>query len=220
MTSRLYVEGGGDSKDLNVRCREGFRRLLESAGVAGRMPRIVASGPRHRTLKDFTTAHKTAKTGDFVAMLVDSEEPVSDVEKPWDHLRARDGWRKPTRAQDDQALLMVTSMETWIAADPAAVGHHFGKCLRLSALLPLEGLEQRGRQEVFEALQEASRDCPKPFAKGKASFDLLGAVSAKAIEPALPAFARTVRILRANLAKSTAKATHPRKPRRSPRVPR
>ena len=44
---RIYVEGGGDAKDLRTRCREGFHKLLENAGFTGRVPRIVASGSRN-----------------------------------------------------------------------------------------------------------------------------------------------------------------------------
>ena len=31
--ARIYLEGGGDSKDGKVRCREGFRKLLKKCGI-------------------------------------------------------------------------------------------------------------------------------------------------------------------------------------------
>lgn len=34
--AKLFVEGGGDSKELQARCREGFKKLLENSGFAGR----------------------------------------------------------------------------------------------------------------------------------------------------------------------------------------
>ena len=40
--ARIYLEGGGDSKDGKVRCREGFSKLLRKCGLSGRMPRLVA----------------------------------------------------------------------------------------------------------------------------------------------------------------------------------
>ena len=56
MNARLYIEGGGDSKQLHTRCREGFRKLLERCGFGGRMPRLVACGGRNSTFDDFSTA--------------------------------------------------------------------------------------------------------------------------------------------------------------------
>ena len=51
VSSYLYIEGGGtgaDSKDADIRCREGFRKLLENCGFAAlkRMPRLFACGGR------------------------------------------------------------------------------------------------------------------------------------------------------------------------------
>jgi hypothetical protein len=50
---KIYVEGGGDSPDLNKACRSGFGKLFERAGLAGRMPRVVVCGSRAETIKDF-----------------------------------------------------------------------------------------------------------------------------------------------------------------------
>lgn len=41
---KIYVEGGGDSKELKTRCRRGFSNFFEKAGLKGRMPRVVACG--------------------------------------------------------------------------------------------------------------------------------------------------------------------------------
>ncbi len=40
MSATIFLEGGGDSKELHIRCREGFRQLLEKCGFKGRMPRL------------------------------------------------------------------------------------------------------------------------------------------------------------------------------------
>jgi len=56
VTVRLYVEGGGDSKELKTHCRRGFRKFIEKAGLQGRMPRIVACGGRQRAYDSFATA--------------------------------------------------------------------------------------------------------------------------------------------------------------------
>ena len=50
---RIYIEGGGDSKDLQSRCREGFRKLIEKTGFEGRMPSTVACGGRNNAYDMF-----------------------------------------------------------------------------------------------------------------------------------------------------------------------
>ena len=35
VSASIYLEGGGDSKELHIRCREGFRKLLENCGFQG-----------------------------------------------------------------------------------------------------------------------------------------------------------------------------------------
>jgi hypothetical protein len=64
----IFLEGGGDSKDLHVRCREGFRKLLEKCGFKGRMPRTVACGGRSAVFDDFCIELLNTTKGDYVAM--------------------------------------------------------------------------------------------------------------------------------------------------------
>lgn len=199
MNAVIYLEGGGDSKELHVRCREGFRRLLEQLVPAGRMPRLVACGGRNDAFARFQTALRNAATGDFVALLIDSEEPLANIEATWAHLRARDGWPTPTGARDTQVLLMTTCMETWIVADVAALRAHYGSQLQISALPPLIDLEQRSRADIQDRLTRATRDCPNAYAKGKRSFVILAQINPTVLEQALPSFARAKEILNANL---------------------
>ena len=100
--STIYLEGGGDSTQLKIRCREGFRKLLAKCGFAGRMPRLVACGGRGAAFDHFKTAHETAIAGEYVALLIDSEDPMADIEAAWAHLKARDGWDQPLGASDAQ----------------------------------------------------------------------------------------------------------------------
>ena len=79
MSAHLYIEGG-ESKEDQIRCREGFRKLLEKAGLSGRMPRLTACGGRGSAFDDFKTAHARLKIGNYIAMLIDSEDPVVDLE--------------------------------------------------------------------------------------------------------------------------------------------
>lgn len=191
----LYVEGGGDRSIDNTRCREGFRRLLENAGFIDRMPRIVAGGDRGATFDKFRTALR-ANAGDrAILLLVDSEEPVTQT--PWVHLHARDRWQRPANATDDQAQFMVTCMETWLMADRAALREFFGAALNANALLPLNNLEQRTRQNVQQSLEDATRPCgrDRQYKKGKRSYQALAASDPATLRQFLPHFARLIETL-------------------------
>ncbi len=198
MSVYLYVEGSGDSREEHIRCREGFRKLLERAGFAGRMPRIVAGGGRNATFDKFQTALQDSdKTA---VLLVDSEEPVTQT--PWAHLRAQAGWERPAAAVDDQAQFMVTCMETWVMADRAALREFFGTHLNEKALLPLNDLEQRLRHQVQEALAQATRLCgrDRQYRKGKRSFRVLASLNPATLRQYLPYFRRLMETLNIYLA--------------------
>lgn len=199
MSASIYLEGGGDSKELHIRCREGFRKLLENCGFQGRLPRLTACGGRAATFGDFQTGHASTGDSDYVAMLIDSEEPLDDLEATWRHLHHRDGWDRPAGAADEQVLFMTTCMETWIVADRKTLAVHYGTKLQESALPSLHAPESRPRQEIQEKLAHATRKCGNAYAKGKKSFEVLGKLSPKELKKHLPSFQRVVRILGENL---------------------
>jgi len=68
----IYLEGGGDSKELHIRCRKGFRKLLEKCGFKGQMPKLVACGGRDSAFDDFKIAHANKSNSDYASMLIDS----------------------------------------------------------------------------------------------------------------------------------------------------
>ena len=144
------------------------------------MPRIVACGGRQSAYRDFKVAHKKARDAEYVALLVDSEDSISDPEQPWEHLEKRpsDPMPRPNGATNDQALLMTTCMETWIVADRAALRAIYKNGLRESALPPPVNLERRDRHDVQDALTHATRGCSNVYEKGKRSFKTLEAVEA------------------------------------------
>jgi hypothetical protein len=195
----LFVEGGGDSKELHARCREGFRKLLESCGLSGRMPRIVACGGRTATFDDFKITLSRSDGFEFVAMMIDSEQSLSSIEAAWRHLTEHEGWQQPRTADDEQVLFMTTCMETWIIADRATLARHFGSALRTSALPPLEDLEARDRQTIQDSLEQATRLCSNAYRKGKRSFEVLGRLNPDILEQHLPSFSRSRRILNERL---------------------
>jgi len=195
----IFLEGGGDTS-LDSQCREGFRKLLESAGFKGKMPRLFASGSRREAYEDFKTAHDLRKA-EYVGLLIDSEDPVADIEKPWEHLANRkdDQMSCPLEATHEQALLMATCMETWIAADRATLIRQFGNGLRPNALPALTDLESRHRRDVQAALISATKECKVPYAKGRTSFEVLGELQPESLRRNLPSFRRVERILRERL---------------------
>lgn len=192
--ARLYLEGGGDSKELRMRCREGFSKLLDQV-VPGRKPRLVACGSRNSTFADFKTAHSQATDGEFVAMWVDSEDPLANLDATWQHLQARDGWKAPADATDRQVLFMTTCMETLIVADRAALREHYGAKLQENALPSLQQMEARNRHEVQDALAHATRNCTNKYLKGRRSFEVLSKLKADTLKQHLPSFERATRIL-------------------------
>ena len=193
----LYVEGGGDSPEQHARCREGFRKLLEKAGFAGRMPRIVAGGGRSATFDRFRTATRASAPDNYPVLLVDSEEPVPGLASPWTGLQTREGWERPAGVTDEQAQLMVTCMETWLIADRAALRGYFKAALNENALPPLHELEQRSRQDVQEALENATRLCgrERQYRKGKRSYQVLAALQPATLRQHLPHFQRLIETL-------------------------
>ncbi len=199
MRATVYLEGGGNSKEGKTRCREGFRKLLEKCSLTGHIPKVVACGSRDSAYDSFQTAHTIASETDYVALLVDSEDPLSDTEKTWAHLGQRDGWQRPQGSQDDQVMFMTTCMETWIVADRDALREYFGQHLQMSALPSLDDLEGRVRGDVQNALADATRNCPGPYTKGPKSFQIVGQLNPDAIEPHLPSFHRARSILEAKL---------------------
>jgi hypothetical protein len=198
VSAHLYIEGA-ESKEDQIRCREGFRRLLEKAGFTGRLPRLSACGGRDSAFDDFKIAHTSANPGHFVAMLIDSEDPMADIEKAWAHLKARDNWEKPAGASDEQVLFMTTCMESWIVADRETLKTHYGHNLQENALPPTNNLESRGRADVHGKLEHATRNCTNAYKKGKRSFVVVGELNPETLKPLLPSFARSNRILNEKL---------------------
>jgi hypothetical protein len=126
----IYVEGGGDGKYQHIQCRQGFRRLIEKSGFAGKRPFIFACRGRNAAFDDFKTAMRSKPPTDYPMLLVDSEDPIAGNVTSWNHLRMRDDWIPPASVSDDQAQLMVTCMETWLMADRSALREVFGASLQ------------------------------------------------------------------------------------------
>ncbi len=199
MSAVIYLEGGGDSKELHTRCREGFRKLLEKTLPASRMPKLVACGGRGDALARFQIALKNARHDEFIGLLLDSEEPLTDINAAWAHLQQFDKWTKPRAATDRQVLFMTTCMETWIVADSATLRAFYAQGFQERVLPPLQNLEERSREEIQGALERATRNCTNAYTKGKRSFAVLAELNPAVLESNLPSFARMKAILQAEL---------------------
>ncbi len=204
MNAIIYLEGGASgphSKNLTIRCQQAFHELLVSMGFKGRKPRLKACGGRASVYEDFCTAHQTNRGG-YVAMWIDSEEPITDIEAAWKHLAEVTtvaSWDRPENAQDDQVLFMTTCMETWIVADVPTLRAHYGRELNENSLPAPNDLEKRGRHDVQARLETATKNCKNAYAKGKLSFDVLEKLQPSTLRQHLPSFVRVERILHAKL---------------------
>jgi len=212
---KLYVEGGGDANLLKTACREGFAKFLSKAGLAGRMPRVVACGSRENAYDSFCTA---LRTGEVAFLLVDSEAPVTAAAKPgeadlredrdrwqpWLHLKQRpgDGWDKPEDSDDLLCHLMVQCMEAWLLADREALVAFFGQGFKPGALpMASYGVEGVGKQQIYDGLAQATRDCKtrKAYGKGEHSFKLLASIDPAKVVNASPWARRFVETLQAKM---------------------
>lgn len=195
---KVYVEGGGESKSLQIECRRGFRELLEKAGFKGhgKAPAIAACGSRRFAYDDYCIA--VAK-GEDAMLLVDSEAPVAAQHqagaftswRPWQHLKSRqgDGWDKPAKAGDMDCHLMVNVMESWLLADRDALQQFFGQGFRDTALpAPGRPIESVTKDDIYNALKQATRNCKTKteYGKGEHSFKLLAKIDPFKVTAASP----------------------------------
>ena len=207
MSVTVYVEGGGRRAELKGQCRLGFQKLLTKAGFGGRLPRFVPCGSRERAFRSFSNAlHESGRSGEYPILLVDSEDVVVDANLPganpsgaWAHLSRLDRWERPQGAQDDQAQLMVATMETWLLADRQKFIAYFPGINR-NALPPDSDLERRSKEDVADALRNATQSSSKGrYHKANHSFDLLGEVDPAELERRLPHFRRFMDALESRL---------------------
>ena len=195
---KVYVEGGGDGRELRARCRRGFSSFFGRTDLVGRMPKVVACGGRQRVYDKFRAALVASNERAFTVLLVDSEERVAEGSGPWLHLRKRDGWDKPDVATDDNAHLMVQCMEAWFLADRDCLGAFFGRGFNRNALPGNQNIEEVAKADVLDGLKNATRQCqPKgEYGKGHHSFEFLSRIEPANVLAASPHARRLVSTLR------------------------
>jgi hypothetical protein len=159
---RIYVEGGGDANS-KARLRIAFSRFLGHLHDAAREKRIrwsvIACGSRSDTFTNFRI--DLPKFPDaLMLLLVDSEGPLAG--RPAEHVSRTDGAaRDLAGVPDEQIHLMVEAMEAWIAADPTALSRYYGQGFQASALPRHRNIETVPKQQLFAALDAATRGTQK-----------------------------------------------------------
>jgi len=183
LTWTVFVEGGGTSKDLRTRCREGFAQFLERLNLVGGRPKIVACGTRADAFKRLRIALDGDATGSYL-LLVDSESVVSAGVPVWKHVREREGdnWKRPVNAKDEHLHFMAVCMESWLVSDVESLGKFYGKNFRSNRLPQTAALESIDKDTIMSALRSATRDTAKgEYSKGKISFAALGAIDVSVV---------------------------------------
>ena len=154
----LYVEGGGNDNDTRARLREGLQLFLTELRERARSRRlrwnVTVCGGRDQAYRNFDRALRS-QPNVFNVLLVDAEAPVDRRHRgrPWQHLRARDHWRRPATARDEHCHLMVQVMEAWLIADREALEARFGTPFvgRLPARRDVEEIDKESLLRSLDA---------------------------------------------------------------------
>ncbi len=184
---KIYIEGGGEGKDLDIRFREAWTKFFKAAGLERRMPRPFCGKGRKNTYDLFCTAFKNRKVEEFALLLLDSEDAVAEGDTVWQHLKKHDQMDKPAGATDKHDYLMVQVMETWLLADAETLRTYFGKQFKVSKIPAWTDLELQSKQSIFDALDKATAGCgEKRYAKGRISFEVLAIISPQKVADNCP----------------------------------
>jgi len=158
---RIYMEGGGDSKEGKAPLRTGMDTFLASLKVRAREKRwtwkLIPCGGRNETYDAFENATEQYPD-EFVFLLVDAEEAVSMA--PLAHLKKREEWTF-TRIDGNHVHLMALTMEAWIVADPEKLGEFYRQGFAANALPKAPNLETVSKEDLNRALTKATEKTNK-----------------------------------------------------------
>ena len=199
---RIYIEGGGDSKDNKTKLRQGFSQFLDPLYQLARKKSVrvhpISCGSRNEAYKDFCTAVKEHSDA-LNVLLVDAEEAVTPKSKSaknpiWQHLKERpdDDWECPIGATDRNCFLMVQSMETWIIADRENLKKFYGAGFNENALPKHANLEKVGKKQIMYALTRATAHTKTKgeYHKTQHGFDLIKGLNPATVRAAAPSCER------------------------------
>jgi hypothetical protein len=156
---KIYIEGGGQTKNLKTPLRIGFQKFLKdlrfSAKEKGLDFEVVMSGGRSDAYDKFKIAMKV-NTDTYNYLLVDSESDVLETKSTWQYLKDRTEDKYEKVGEDDQCHLMVQCMETWFVADAIALKKVFKGDLDESKLPKNTNLETAEKDDVQKKLEDAT----------------------------------------------------------------
>ena len=153
---RIFIEGGGGGDKDDSLFRTEWSRFFASAGLSGRLPKVVRCGDRARAFRRFSDTVRKAGGDEINVLLVDSKGPVKEDQSTWEYLRDNDGWRQPDGADDNHAYLMVQAMEAWLVADRDALRGYFGQGFNENRLTGQSDPEQIPPNRLESSLEDAS----------------------------------------------------------------
>jgi hypothetical protein len=182
---KIYVEGGGQgahSSSLRAELRQGFQALFIKAGFVGNLPSVIAAGSRNDAFNDFKTAIGKAKEDEMILLLVDSEDAIATSTK-WEHVKNRDSWDKPDKAEEENLFFMVECMESWFLADKDALKSFYGKGFKENSLPKTANLESIKKTAIITSLENATNNTTKgAYGKGAHSFKILAGLDADKVK--------------------------------------
>lgn len=185
---KIYIEGGGEGKDLDIRFREAWNKFFKTAGFAGRMPRPIRGGSREKTFDAFCQEVRHQSDRDCVLLLVDSEIPVKKEHTVWEHLKVHDSWEKPSLPGKFDCFLMIQSMETWLLADLTTLSNYFGPNFKRDKIPAWTELEAVPKDTLLDILRKSSAACiGRQYSKGRVSFELLARINPTRVAEQCPA---------------------------------
>jgi hypothetical protein len=173
LKTTIYIEGGGDTRQLHSELRQGFKSLFESSGLKGRLPKVVACGSRNDAYHDFKIAFLSKDVNEKVLLLVDSEDLVGSSTK-WEHVKYRDNWDKITGSNEEEIFFMTVCTESWFLADTEGMSQFFGRGFDITKLPQNSDLEEITKKILYSGLKNATKNSSKGvYGKGQHSFKIL-----------------------------------------------
>jgi hypothetical protein len=158
---RIYVEGGpkGTHADGLRRFKNGFKQHLARLDPRLNTLDVSPCGSTEETIRDFARALGEQKPDCIVALLVDSDTPVTG-DAPAIHLQSKLDSANVSQNARSNIFLMVQCMEAWLVTDGTALEKCFGDKLRAGALPTNPDIEAVSKRDVLAALDAAVKPTP------------------------------------------------------------
>jgi hypothetical protein len=166
---RIYVEGGpkGTNADGLRRFKNGFKQHLARLDPVLNTLDVSPCGSTNETIRDFARGLREKEPDRVVALLVDSDNPVT-ADSAAKHLQTKLDAAKVPQSERNNVFLMVQCMEAWLVTDAGALEKCFGSKLRASALPSSRDIETVPKRDVLAALDAAMKPTPSaPYHKVK-----------------------------------------------------